>query len=141
MSLFLCFHVEAQENIVEAMDSMKVEFKAKLTKKKIKLAPGMKDSSYLANARIYNSLGDALKDPSKVYKFQLAYLDDLRRIPEELFELGNIQVLEIRFLPRLMEVPAEIKKLKHLLSYLNKMGSLKKRCLIDQCTGHARFSI
>ena len=112
--IFCMQDIYAQEDKKNsALDSVRTTIKVRKSSKRV-LAPGMKDSTYLANARIYNNLGVALKDPSKVYKFQLAYLDDLRAIPKELFELTNIQVLEIRFLPRLSDIPPEIKKLKNL---------------------------
>ncbi len=44
----------------------------------------------------------------------MAYLDDLRKIPDELFSLDKIQVLELRFLPKLEEIPSAIAKLRNL---------------------------
>ena len=75
---------------------------------------GLMDSASLANARIYTNIGVALKNKDRVHKFQLAYLDDLRKIPDELFSLDKIQVLELRFLPKLEEIPSAIAKLRNL---------------------------
>ena len=70
--------------------------------------------------KAYYSLEEALKDPLKVYRLDLALLK-LTAIPPEIGKLENLVCLDLGF-NRIATLPQEISKLKHL-EYLNLIGT------------------